>query len=91
MLNTLTLLADGIGSNAGNFDVQALTRIPHSVGITSSTPGEPSTLVLALLGAGMVVAFASVERWLPRRDRYVPTTVVARQPVKSGRSRKDDA
>ncbi len=42
------------------------------------TPEEPRTLVLALIGVGVVVAFAGVSRWL-RAERKVES--VSERPV----------
>lgn len=47
------------------------------------TPGEPRTLVLALIGVGAVVAFAGVSRWM-RAQRKAAR--VSEQPVSRRRA-----
>jgi len=47
------------------------------------TPEEPRTLVLALIGVGVIVAFAGVQRWL-RAERKAAS--VSERPVSTRRA-----
>ena len=75
MWNTIVCLLIGLFAEVAPWDPAAFNPPPAPRATPVTMPAEPSTLVLALIGAGMLVAFAGVQRW--RRVQPTKTTGAA--------------
>jgi hypothetical protein len=87
MLNALITLATTGISEASSFDIAGFNVIhPHAVN-PLMTPEEPTTLTLALIGAGLIAGYAVINR--VRRQQPViaafPTAEARISPTRSKR------
>jgi hypothetical protein len=74
MLNALITLATAGVSEASSFDIAGFNIVPKHVVDPLMTPEEPTTLMLALIGAGMIAGYAVVKRM--RREQTPVATVL---------------
>jgi hypothetical protein len=72
MWNTIVCLLIGLFAEVAPWDPALLNPPPVPRARPVTMPAEPSTLVLALIGAGIFAAFAGVQRW--RRVQPTKTT-----------------
>ncbi len=62
MLNALITLATTGVSEAGSFDIAGFNIVHQHAANPLMTPEEPTTLALALIGAGLIAGYAVVQR-----------------------------
>jgi hypothetical protein len=67
MLNSIMLLLAALVSESASWDPASVHAAPLQAPTTAGLPQEPSTLVLALIGIGILGGYAAVQRW--RRPR----------------------
>jgi hypothetical protein len=88
MWNTIVCLLIGLFAEVAPWDPASLNPPPVTRERPISLPAEPSTLVLALIGAGMFIAFAVTQRRRhvsPMKTTSVPTwREAAPEPQKRG-------
>ena len=63
MLNSLADLSATLLSEVASWDPATLNALPVQKGASVVLPDEPSTLALALVGIGIVTAYAGLQRW----------------------------
>ena len=69
MLNALIALSAVLISETSSWDPAAVNAVPIRASNPLFTPEEPTALVLALIGIGIIGAYVGVQRWLrPRRE-----------------------
>jgi hypothetical protein len=91
MLNSLFVLADVLGTLPGSFDVASFTVVPTHSTNPLMTPEEPSTLALAIIGSGLIAAYAIIGR-LRRSQRHAATiSKFPSRPIHSDRSKRGAA
>jgi hypothetical protein len=89
MWNTIVCLLIGLFAEVARWDPALLNPPPVPRARPVTMPAEPSTLVLALIGAGMLVAFAGIQRW--RRGQLTKTTSAPQLQEVAPESRKRGA
>jgi hypothetical protein len=72
MLDGLISLATTGISEASSFDIAGFNAVHHPAANPLMTPEEPTTLTLALIGAGLIAGYAAVKRM--RRQQPVVAT-----------------
>ena len=89
MWNTIVCLLIGLFAEVAPLDPVLLkpAQAPRATPVTM--PAEPSTFVLALIGAGMLIAFAAVQRW--RRAPHTKSTSAPQLREAALEPRKRDA
>jgi hypothetical protein len=75
MLNALITLATAGVSEASSFDIAGFNIVHKHVVNPLMTPEEPTTLMLALIGAGMIAGYAAITR-MRRQQRPVATVLM---------------
>lgn len=69
MLNSLIALSTLLISEASSWDPASLNIVPTHAKNPLMVPEEPATLTLALIGIGILGAYAGIQRMLrPRRE-----------------------
>lgn len=63
MLNSIIALFATLISEASSWDPASLNAVPVRSNAPALLPEEPSTLVLALIGIGIVGAYVGLQRW----------------------------
>jgi len=88
MLNALLTLATTGISEASSFDIAGFNAVhPHAVN-PLMTPEEPTTLTLALIGAGLVAGYAVINRVRRQQQPVIaafPATKTQNSPPRSKR------
>jgi hypothetical protein len=74
MLNALITLATAGVSEAGSFDIAGFNVVHQHVANPLMTPEEPTTLALALIGAGLIAGYAAITRM--RRQQLPAATIL---------------
>ncbi len=79
MFNALVVLSAVVTSEASAFDPAGFYVVPARAANPQLTPGEPSTLVLAAIGIGIIGAYAATQRlWRSKRPAAnVPRSTTA--------------
>jgi hypothetical protein len=91
MLNSLFVLADVLGNLPGSFDVASFTIVPTQSTNPLMTPEEPSTLALAIVGAGLIAAYAIIGRLRRSQSQGATITKIPSRPIHSDRSKRGAA
>ena len=63
MLNSIADLSAMLLSEIAPWDPASLNPLPVQQGTSVFLPDEPSTLALALIGIGIMTAYAGLQRW----------------------------
>ena len=63
MLNSLVDLSATLLSEIAPWDPASLNPLPSQQGPSVFLPDEPSTFALALIGIGIMIAYAALQRW----------------------------
>ncbi len=91
MLNSLFVLAEVMGTDTSSVNLARLTVIPTHAVSPFMTPEEPSTLALAVIGGGLIAAYAMVGRWRRSRQPAAVITKIPSRPIHTDRHKRGAA
>jgi hypothetical protein len=91
MLNSLIVLAAVMGTDTSSVDLARLTVAPTHAISPFMTPEEPSTLALAVIGGGLIAAYAVVGRLRRSQQPAAVITKIPSRPIHSDRGKRGAA
>ncbi len=91
MLNSLIVLATVMGTDTTSVDLARLTVTPAHAVSPFMMPEEPSTLALAVVGGGLIAAYAIVGRWRRSQRRAAVITKIPSTSIHADRHKRGAA
>jgi hypothetical protein len=91
MLNSLIVLAEVMGADTSSVDLAHLTVAPAHAVSAFMAPEEPSTLALAVIGGGLIAAYAIVGRWRRSRQPGAIISKISNRPIHTDRNKRGAA
>jgi hypothetical protein len=91
MLNALITLATTGISEATSFDIAGFNAVHHHAVNPLMMPEEPTTLTLALIGAGLLAGYAVINRVRRQQQPVIAAFPTAKTPTSPQRSKRGAA